>query len=38
MRILTEEPFISMIEEQEIGDWFDKAMLSGCLLEDGTQS
>ncbi len=38
MRILTEEPFISMIEEQEIGDWFDKAMLSGCLLEDDTQS
>lgn len=32
MRILNEKPFISMIKEQEIDNWFDKAMLSGRLL------
>jgi hypothetical protein len=32
MRILNEKPFISMNEEQEIDNWFDKAMLSGRLL------
>ncbi|HQA59178.1 MAG TPA: HEPN domain-containing protein [Acetivibrio sp.] len=37
MRVLNEKPFISMIKEQEIDDWFDQAMLSGRLLGDDAQ-
>ena len=37
MRVLNEKPFISMIKEQEIDDWFEQAMLSGPLLGDDAQ-
>lgn len=37
MRILTEKPFVSMTEEEEIDNWFDQAMLSGRLLGDDAQ-
>lgn len=37
MRVLTEKPFTSMTEEQEIDNWFDQAMLSGRLLGDDAQ-